>query len=78
MILLFAVEFLFAAIFIVVVVTQILLPIMMSKPIFPSFRGSVRTQAQVADVLAEIDAAKTEREIRSYKDIADNIRKGNQ
>lgn len=69
MVFLEAAEFLFAFILVAVIVLQVIVPIMMNRPIFPLFKKKNRkVEQELAGVKEELDLAEKQKEIDALRE----------
>ena len=76
MLVLWLLDLLFVATVLIVGVTQLVIPILRGRPIFPIFRRERMLVSEIAEAEADLEQAKLERRLEDTRREAERIRSG--
>ena len=74
MLVLFLLDVLTIAVVVLLTATQVILPLLRGRPIFPIFRRSHRLERDLADATAELEEAELERAVEEKRRAAEALR----
>jgi hypothetical protein len=69
----FALEILFITTVIIVGISQLVIPLLTNRPLFPFFRRASKIRGEIVEARGDIDAAELEREMIALRKQADDL-----